>query len=202
MRERPDAIAVEMARRALTYREVDARANALAHAVAGRGIGRDAIVGILLDPCIEMLVAVLGVMKAGAAFLPIDPDVSDRAQGAHVRDSGDARAGDARHARRRARAIDAEPSIDRSRAACRAPSRVDEPTSRRDDLAYVIYTSGSTGDAEGHADRAPQPAQFRRLVRGLLRDRAGRRRVEVRRVRLRRVDRRDRAPRSSRARGS
>ncbi|MEU3313834.1 amino acid adenylation domain-containing protein [Streptomyces sp. NPDC006662] len=72
-RATPDAVAVFHAGRRLTYAELDARANRFAHFLAGRGAGRGAKVGICLDYSPDMLVAILGTLKAGAAYVPFDP---------------------------------------------------------------------------------------------------------------------------------
>ncbi len=69
----PDAIAVEDHAARLTYRELDQRANQLAHELRARGIGRETRVGICLERSTELLVALLGVLKAGAAYVPLDP---------------------------------------------------------------------------------------------------------------------------------
>ncbi len=148
--ERPSAVAVEMGELRLTYAEVERRANALAHKLRGKGVGRDRIVAIQLEPCVEMLVGVLGVLKAGAAFLPIDPDYPTARKTHMVRDSGTkvlltkgALSAD----------LVAEFSLDVVDLgdAATYDGRNDRPTTRveRDDLAYVIYTSGSTGQPKG-----------------------------------------------------
>ncbi len=69
----PDATAVRWAGQSLSYRELDARSNQFAQLLTGRGHGRGAKVGICLDYCIDMLVAILGTLKAGAAYVPLDP---------------------------------------------------------------------------------------------------------------------------------
>ncbi|HEY1552228.1 MAG TPA: amino acid adenylation domain-containing protein, partial [Kofleriaceae bacterium] len=138
----PDAIAVEMGHASLTYREVDARAHAIAHALRERGIGRESIVGILLEPCMEMLVSVLGVMTAGAAFLPIDP-AYPAARKAHMLADSGARVLLTHGALGRDFAID---SIDVTEIV--VGPRVDVAIDASD-LAYVIYTSGSTGVPKG-----------------------------------------------------
>ncbi|MFG2004647.1 amino acid adenylation domain-containing protein [Spirillospora sp. NPDC048911] len=69
----PQAVAVFCAGRRVTYAELDARANRFAHFLAARGHGRGAKVGVCLDYSIGMVVAVLGTLKAGAAYVPLDP---------------------------------------------------------------------------------------------------------------------------------
>ncbi|HEX6640477.1 MAG TPA: amino acid adenylation domain-containing protein, partial [Thermoanaerobaculia bacterium] len=118
--------------RALTYAQLNARANGLAHELIARGIGPEAIVGISLHRSIEMVVAILGIVKAGAAYLPLDPD--------HPQE-------------RIARTIaDAEPAlvIDRSFDFHAIAARDDNPNvAIPEHAAYVIYTSGSTGMPKG-----------------------------------------------------
>ncbi|MGY1401645.1 amino acid adenylation domain-containing protein [Streptomyces sp. SS10] len=69
----PDAVAVVRAGRQVTYAELDARANRFAHFLTARGVGRAAQVGVCLDYSADMLVAILGTLKAGAAYVPFDP---------------------------------------------------------------------------------------------------------------------------------
>lgn len=69
----PDAVAVHWAGRQVTYAELDVRANRFAHFLAARGHGRGAKVGVCLDYSVDLLVAILGTLKAGAAYVPFDP---------------------------------------------------------------------------------------------------------------------------------
>ncbi len=69
----PDAVAIVCNGRKLTYRELDDRANQLAHALVRRGAGPDVIVAISLERSLELVIGILGILKAGAAFLPIEP---------------------------------------------------------------------------------------------------------------------------------
>ncbi|MGW7609128.1 amino acid adenylation domain-containing protein [Streptomyces sp. NPDC054766] len=73
VRATPDAVAVVRAGEQVTYAELDVRANRFAHFLAARGCGRGAKVGVCLDYSIDMLVAILGTLKAGAAYVPFDP---------------------------------------------------------------------------------------------------------------------------------
>ncbi|MFF4582191.1 amino acid adenylation domain-containing protein [Streptomyces sp. NPDC001373] len=72
-RATPDAVAVSCAGRQVTYGELDARANRFAHFLAARGTSRGAKVGVCLDYSADLLVAILGTLKAGAAYVPFDP---------------------------------------------------------------------------------------------------------------------------------
>lgn len=69
----PDAVAVVFEDQELTYREVNCRANQLAHYLRGLGVGPDTFVGILMHRSLEMIVSVLGILKAGGAYAPLDP---------------------------------------------------------------------------------------------------------------------------------
>ena len=69
----PEAIAVIYEDQRLTYRELNNRANQLAHHLREQGIGPDAIVGICIERSLEMIIGLLGILKAGGAYLPLDP---------------------------------------------------------------------------------------------------------------------------------
>jgi amino acid adenylation domain-containing protein len=147
----PDAVAVVSADGRCTYRELERRANQLAHELVSRGVAPGARVGICVERGIEMMVAILGVLKSGAAYVPIDPSYPPERQELMLADCG-ARvlltqerlhgmldAGEAS-----AICLDRDwPSIAR---------HADAPPDMALDveqLAYVIYTSGSTGRPKG-----------------------------------------------------
>ena len=69
----PDSVAVIFEQERLTYRELNSRANQLAHHLQGVGIGPEDLVGVALDRSLELIVGLVGVLKAGAAYLPLDP---------------------------------------------------------------------------------------------------------------------------------
>ena len=70
----PDAIAVVYEEEQLTYGELNGRANQLGRYLAGRGVGPEDIVGLAMPRSVEMMIALLGILKAGAAYLPLDPE--------------------------------------------------------------------------------------------------------------------------------
>ena len=74
MERSPEAIALVFEERTLSYAELNAQANRLAHLLIGRGVGPEDLVALALPRSIEMVVALLGILKAGAAYLPLDPD--------------------------------------------------------------------------------------------------------------------------------
>ncbi len=145
---RPDAIAVECGGDRLSYRALGARVDALAGALAARGIGRGALVGIALGRGIDLPLAMLAVAKAGAAYVPLDPAYPAERL-AHMIESADP-AAVLVHAATRAQIPAADDRV----------LVLDDPSWRRDapaaacardldDLAYVIHTSGSTGRPVG-----------------------------------------------------
>ncbi|TDV43221.1 non-ribosomal peptide synthetase [Actinophytocola oryzae] len=151
---RPDAQAVGGAG-TLTYRELDERANQLAWYLRSQGVGPEQIVGVSLTRSPRMVVAVLGILKAGAAYVPLDPGyprrrVANMAEDARVRlvvtESGAADesrfGGDATPVR--LIRLDTEAARIAEHPVGRPPELVAEPN-----LAYVVYTSGSTGRPKG-----------------------------------------------------
>ena len=142
----PDAEAVRCDDIGLTYREVDRRAEHIAAWLGERGVGRGDQVALVLDPCAEQMPAILGVLKAGAAFVPIDASYPAGRQSYMIVDSC-ARAlltrGDL------ANAIEfAGPRLDVAQLPARSLERA-PVTTTLSDAAYVIYTSGSTGKPKG-----------------------------------------------------
>jgi amino acid adenylation domain-containing protein/thioester reductase-like protein len=134
----------------LTYQELNANANRLAHVLLDRGVGRGDLVGVAVDRSADLVVALLAVLKTGAAYVPIDLSfpaerirqmIDDAAPkliviGAATPDN---------LAAWETRCL----SVNEARANSRADARNPEIDVRADDLAYVIYTSGSTGRPKG-----------------------------------------------------
>jgi amino acid adenylation domain-containing protein len=130
----PEAVAIEDPRRRLTYRQLNERANQLAHLLHGRNVEPGDIVGIRLGRTADLAVAMLGIMKAGAAYLPLDPAYPAERTDYMVRDSS-------------ARTVVTETELD---ALEHQPiSDPDAGPVPPDSLAYVLYTSGSTGRPKG-----------------------------------------------------
>ncbi|WP_033338807.1 non-ribosomal peptide synthetase [Catenuloplanes japonicus] len=146
---RPDAIALVDGERELSYRQVDAAANRLAHVLCGRGAGPERIVAVAVKRSAEAVVAILAVAKTGAAYLPIDPD-HPASRVRHVLD--DARPVLAVAARADDVPTDGLEVVDVSQAWGDGPAgRPARPAPDPARLAYVIYTSGSTGRPKGVA---------------------------------------------------
>ncbi len=150
----PDAIAVELEGKTLSYRELNDRANRLAHYLRGLGVGTDVLVGISMERSFDLVVAIYGILKAGGAYVPLDPTYPlDRLQfmvgaaklkflvshstcvsrfgdltGVHVLQLDEIRS-----------TIDLE------------SHRNPEPLATGRNLIYVIFTSGSTGQPKAAA---------------------------------------------------
>ena len=149
--KQPEAIAVRMDSEELSYRELDIRANQLAHRLRSLGAGPEKIVGIALGRCTDALVAILGIFKAGAAYLPLDPE--------YPKDRLALMIEDARvtliitHHEHVEEMPPHEASLvcldaDWSELAI-MPETAPECFVHAGQLAYVIYTSGSTGRPKG-----------------------------------------------------
>ena len=153
----PEAIALVFEETTLTYAELNAQANRLAHLLISRGVGPENLVAIALPRSIEMVVTLLGILKAGAAYLPLDPDypverlnyMLGDAQPACVLTS-------ARIAQRLPESV-AQLLLDHPDtvgALAQSPERNPSDSERTGPLgphnpAYVIYTSGSSGAPKG-----------------------------------------------------
>jgi amino acid adenylation domain-containing protein len=128
----PDAPAVVAAGRSLTYRELDRQADRLARHLRSRGVGLEAVVMVRLERSPETLAALLGIWKAGAAWLPVDPSTPPERL-AFLRED----AAPALELTARTVVVDGSAEIK------------DWGVSTGDHLAYVLYTSGSTGRPKG-----------------------------------------------------
>ncbi|WP_266170792.1 non-ribosomal peptide synthetase [Dyella subtropica] len=147
----PDAIALVFKERQLTYAELNARANQLAHHLLGQGIKPDDRVALYAERSAEMVVGLLGVLKAGASYVPLDPDYPVDRIGYMLADSAPKLVLTQEAWRRRLQDI-APPVVllDDAESLALQPRHdpvVDELSSTQ--LAYVIYTSGSTGNPKG-----------------------------------------------------
>jgi amino acid adenylation domain-containing protein len=150
-RATPRAPAVRCGEQTLTYAELDRRANQLAHHLHRRGVARGDLVGICTERTPEMVVAVLGTLKSGAAYVPLDPAYPKDRLAFMLRDSGLKLL----LTQRTVLTGLPEPGVgvvclDEATAALAAePTTSPDVPSLGEDLAYVIYTSGSTGRPKG-----------------------------------------------------
>ena len=153
VRRTPDAIAIVHRGTALTYRELNRRANLVAAELRKRGVGPDVMVGIFVERGVEMLVGLLGVLKAGGAYLPMDPQYPADRLTMMLEDSRAPviltldrllKSVPPHHAA--VIVLDAEiAGMPHDPEADRNPRNETKP----EDLAYVIFTSGSTGRPKG-----------------------------------------------------
>ncbi|HEX9939620.1 MAG TPA: amino acid adenylation domain-containing protein, partial [Longimicrobium sp.] len=148
----PGAVAVRFEEASLTYAELNARANQLAHHLRGRGVGPEVRVGICLERSLEMVVSLLAVLKAGGAYVPLDPGLPAERLAYMLDDSAvplvlvQAALRDTVPAREHVAVLAVDALAERL-----AAESAENPQSGAgpDSLAYVIYTSGSTGRPKG-----------------------------------------------------
>jgi amino acid adenylation domain-containing protein len=149
----PEALAIATAGRQMTYRELDERSTQLARHLRRLGLESGSLVAVMMERSPELIVSLLGVLKAGGAYLPLDPDYPADRLAMMMSDSGaslllttQAMGRDWGGLTQRVVWLDADwPLIARQSAADI------ETQSNLTDLAYVIYTSGSTGRPKGVA---------------------------------------------------
>ncbi len=146
-----DAVAVVYEDQQLTYRELNARSNQLAHCLRRQGVGPDTLVGIYLGRCPDLIVALLGILKAGGAYVPFDPSYPVQRLHWMIQDTGvtailtqDHMKDDLPQTQVQTICLDsAWPTIRQE-----STENLDS-LAKPDHLAYVMYTSGSTGQPKG-----------------------------------------------------
>ncbi|WP_161990268.1 non-ribosomal peptide synthetase [Streptomyces alboflavus] len=154
VRHAPHALAVESDEAAWSYGELEARANRVAHWLIGRGVGPESLVGVAMPRCADQVAVALGVLKAGAAYLPVDLEYpADRiaylvqdADPVAILTTTDCLAELPRELRVDIVAVDSEETRAAWRQVPDAEPRVQTALAHP---AYVIYTSGSTGRPKG-----------------------------------------------------
>lgn len=146
----PDATAVVFEAEALTYAELDARANRVAQVLRTLGVGPDVLVGLYMPRSLDLLVGALAIQKAGGAYLPLDPAYPADRIALYIEDSAApvvlARSDIAGNLPEHAAQL---VLIDRDPRIAAAPATPVASGVGPEHLAYVIYTSGSTGRPKG-----------------------------------------------------
>ena len=146
----PEAVAISCGERSWTYREVEEASNRLAHLLAAHGVGPGRCVALLLERSAEAVVAMLAVLKAGAAYLAIDPVLPAARMEFMIADAAPIAAITTAGLRSRLDGSDLA-VIDIDDPAGDAQPSTALPAPAADDLAYIIYTSGTTGVPKGVA---------------------------------------------------
>jgi len=143
-----DHAAVVFENRQLTYQELNTKANKLAKVLRNKGVKPDRIVGIMIDRSIEMVIGILGVLKAGGAYLPIDPNYPMERITYMLEDSSTGILLTQKHLKDKVsyqgEVIDIEDD-----GIYKGDNEELENINKPSDLAYIIYTSGSTGKPKG-----------------------------------------------------
>ncbi|HEX8148767.1 MAG TPA: amino acid adenylation domain-containing protein [Pyrinomonadaceae bacterium] len=150
----PDAVAVSDEGGRLTYAELDGRASRLARLLRRRGVGPESVVGVMLERSTQAVVALLGVLKAGGAYLPLDPEypaerLSEMVGGAGARFVIAGPGLGAILPEGRAEVISVDEAVEERAEDDGGDAARPDVAAVPDNLAYVIYTSGSTGRPKG-----------------------------------------------------
>ena len=152
--KQPDAAALRFGDVALSYAELNRRANRLAHRLIEAGVGPDALVGLAVERSIEMVVGLLAVLKAGGAYVPLDPEYPRERLAYMLEDSG------VKLLLTQAHLLEQLPIPPGLETLVLGESGFDSYSDANPDivldgenLAYVIYTSGSTGQPKGAGNR-------------------------------------------------
>src|SRR5207244_5904052 len=147
----PEAIAVQFGEQRLTYAQLEARANQLAHYLRGLGVGPEVLVGICVERSLEMVIGLLGILKAGGAYVPLDPAYPKERLAFVLADAG------VKVLLTQEGVVERLPMHQAQRVCLDsgwgaiAQGSVENLVSGGTpaNLAYVIYTSGSTGRPKG-----------------------------------------------------
>ena len=150
----PRAVALIHEKQSLTYTEVNARANQLARCLRDAGVGPDTLVGICVERSLDLVVGILGILKAGSAYLPLDPNYPAERLDYMLKDAAPAVLLIQERLRAHLPTTTAEVialDSDGSRIATYPTANLESRALgfRPDQLMYVIYTSGSTGTPKG-----------------------------------------------------
>jgi amino acid adenylation domain-containing protein len=140
------AVPLSMDHVSITYKELNKKSNQLAHLLRKKGVGYDTIVGICMEPSIELIIGILGILKAGGGYLPIDPEYPEERKQYMLADSGTGVL---------VSELSEVSKVSEGTEFVTHLTHLTHPTQ----LCYVIYTSGSTGKPKGAA------VQHRNVVR-------------------------------------
>ncbi|NOQ24124.1 MAG: amino acid adenylation domain-containing protein [Bacteroidales bacterium] len=144
----PERIALKLGADTLTYRELNAKANCVAKKLRLLGVGRDDIVSILLDRSFNTIISMLGVLKSGGAYLPIDPDYPDERINFILKDSNTVLVISTKKYSEKINFNIGVIEIDEEGFFVNEKENLIN-VNKSNDLCYVIYTSGTTGNPKG-----------------------------------------------------
>jgi tyrocidine synthetase-3 len=144
----PNHVAVILGEEQLTYRELNEKANQLARVLRSKGVQADRIVGIMVERSLEMMIGILGILKAGGVYLPIDPDYPEERIQYVLEDSQTCLLLSQKHLH--AASFDGEVLLIDDQQLYRGDTSNLGEVNQSNDLAYVMYTSGSTGKPKGN----------------------------------------------------
>jgi amino acid adenylation domain-containing protein len=147
----PDAVALVDGNASLSYRELNERANRLAHYLHTLGVKPNMLVGICVERSFDLVIGLLGILKAGGAYLPLDPTYPTERLAFMLEDARTSILVTQQHLVERLATSDTRlVLLDADAAELARQSSAEPPvTASMSDLVYVIYTSGSTGRPKG-----------------------------------------------------
>ena len=147
----PDAVAVVFEEEQLTYRELNSRSNQVAHYLQSLGVGSEVVVGICVERSLEMMIGLLGILKAGAAYVPLDPDYPPERLAYILFDSQAVVLLTTKELAKRLPSLPEQVVCLDSDRELISTGSTGNPSLlvKSDNLAYIIYTSGSTGKPKG-----------------------------------------------------
>jgi amino acid adenylation domain-containing protein len=147
----PNAVALDFEKQQLTYRELNNRANQLAHDLQKLGVKPEVLVGIYMERSLEMVIGLLAILKAGGAYLPLDPTYPQERLGFMLSDTQVRMLLTQQHLVKKLPPHQAQVICVNTDSHRLTPQNQENPVSdvKPENLAYVIYTSGSTGTPKG-----------------------------------------------------
>ncbi|MED4721878.1 non-ribosomal peptide synthetase [Bacillus atrophaeus] len=165
----PDQIAVICNDQSLTYRELNKKANQLASVLQSKGVSKESIIGVMVDRSLEVIIGMMGILKAGGVYLPIDPHYPIERIEYMLQDSQAKWLLSKRTEKELPQFAGEVLYLDEEHLFQGEESNLDRE-SEPNDLAYIIYTSGSTGNPKGVMVEQRSLVHFLSIMREKLKD--------------------------------